>query len=157
MREIRRKDRIMQNEQQLALLNRGIYGVLASSDAEGLPLATPLSYIYLDGALYFHCAMQGHKLDNIAANPAVCFCVVDGVQAVYHNNFTTSYNSVLVHGPATLVENETEKQRALMALCEKYLPQHMDKAEESIGSSFNQTAVVRIDVDCMRGKTKPMP
>ena len=84
------------------LLQQQLHAVLATADETGLPLATPLSYVYLDGAIYFHGAATGHKLQTLAANPRVCFCVVDDVDAVYDNSLSTYYQSALAHGTATV-------------------------------------------------------
>lgn len=152
--EIRRKDRIMTEERGAALLQEAEWGVLASASGEGLPLATPLSFVMIEGTLYFHCALKGHKLDNISAQPRVSFCVVGSTQPIYDGDFTTYYESVVLHGRASLVADGDEKRQALMALCEKYLPAHMDKAPGDIERSNRATAVVRIDIDQMTGKAK---
>ncbi|MDL2219421.1 pyridoxamine 5'-phosphate oxidase family protein [Ruminococcaceae bacterium OttesenSCG-928-O06] len=151
---MRRRDRALPADETLALLQAGEYGILATASAAGLPLATPLSYVLLDGALYFHCAKTGQKLDNLAAQPAVCFCVVGATRPVYDDNFTTLYESVVVHGTAALVQDATEKYRALAALCQKYLPAHMHHAEADIAGSFSVTQVVRIAPEEITGKAK---
>ena len=52
-------------------------GSLATTSYDGSPYITPLNFLYRDGCIYFHCALSGRKLDNIAANPRVCFCVYE--------------------------------------------------------------------------------
>ncbi|NLW78476.1 MAG: pyridoxamine 5'-phosphate oxidase family protein [Ruminococcaceae bacterium] len=149
---LRRADRALAPEAAEALLQTGSYGVLATADAEGLPLATPLNYVLLDGALYFHCAAAGHKMQNLAARPQVCFCVVGEAQPVFHHDFTTRYESVLAFGNASLVEDDGEKTRVLAALCEKYLPTHMAQAPAAIAQSLARTAIVRIEISRVSGK-----
>ena len=152
--DIRRKDRATPKTDALALLQAGEWGVLATADAAGLPLATPLSYVVMDGALWFHCAKQGHKLDNLAANPQVSFCVVGATQPVYDGNFTTCYESAVVHGAAALVQDDDTKAKALRALCQKYLPDAMHHADADIAGSLAATAVVRISMDRVTGKAR---
>ncbi|MGD9559976.1 MAG: pyridoxamine 5'-phosphate oxidase family protein [Oscillospiraceae bacterium] len=154
---MRRKDRALPAADALALLQRGEYGVLASADVAGLPLATPLNYVLMDDALYFHCAPLGHKLSNIGARSDVSFCVVGATRPVYDGDFTTYYESAVVHGAATLVADDDEKRRALLALCQKYLPDDMDKAPASLAKSFGRTAVVRIAISRLTGKAKRPP
>lgn len=152
---MRRKDRALPENEAAALLRGGQWGVLASADAEGVPLGTPLSYVVLDGAVYFHCALEGQKLRNIAAQPRVCFTVVGATQPAYTGgHFTAFYESAMAHGRAAVVADEDERRRALLALCEKYLPQHMDKAGEAITAAFAATCVVRIDLDRLSGKAR---
>ena len=152
--KMRRKDREMPLEEALAILRAGEYGVLAShSDSTG-GYATPLSYILRENALYFHCARKGHKLDNLRQDPRVCFCVVGKTQPIYSENFTTLYESVLVFGAAAFVENKEEKEEILRALCQKYLPDHMDKAADAIVGSLSATQVIRVDISQVTGKAK---
>ena len=68
-REMRRKDRMISEEECLKVLEEAEYGSLATISEDGTPYITPLNFVYTDGALYFHCAKDvGHKLDNIARN-----------------------------------------------------------------------------------------
>lgn len=46
-------------------------------DDGGYPYAVPLSYVYGDRTLYFHCAKSGHKLDAIETYDKVSLCVID--------------------------------------------------------------------------------
>lgn len=155
---MRRKERALPEEDTRALLQRGEWLVLATADAEGIPLATPLSYVMVGGAAYFHCARTGQKLDNLAAQPWVSFTVVDGVRAVYApGNFSTLFESIIAHGTARIVTDDAEKHKALYALCEKYLPENMASAEADIAKSLAVTCVVRIDIDEVTGKGKHAP
>lgn len=153
---MRRKDRLVTKEEATALLEQAEYGVLASASGQGVPLATPLSFVLLDGAIYFHSAMKGHKVDNLAAQNRVCFCVVGPTKPLIDDSgdFTTLYSSVLAHGAAHTVEDAAEKQKALLALCEKYIPGHPDLAQADIDKSGKITRVVRIDIDELSGKAK---
>ena len=70
-------------------------GVLAAAGEDDYPYAVPLSYVYCDFKLYFHCAKEGHKLEAIARNPKVSFCVIDQDQVV-PEKYTTYFRSVIV-------------------------------------------------------------
>ncbi|MDL2220199.1 pyridoxamine 5'-phosphate oxidase family protein [Eubacteriales bacterium OttesenSCG-928-N14] len=158
MREIRRKDRAMNDEaEMLQLLLEGEYGVLSTVGVDGLPYGVPLSYVLNGNAIYFHCAYEGRKIENIAHQPQVSFAVMGMAEAVYTQYFTTYYSSVLVFGTMTLVEEEAEKVQALMMLAEKYLPEYMDRAPGDIAGSLAKTAVYRLDIDSMSGKQKKKP
>ena len=75
--QMRRIKQLLSKEDTEAILHRQTAGVLAVQGDGGYPYAVPLSYVYEKGRLYFHCALQGHKLDAIANNPKVSFCVID--------------------------------------------------------------------------------
>ncbi|MDL2316724.1 pyridoxamine 5'-phosphate oxidase family protein [Desulfovibrio sp. OttesenSCG-928-A18] len=151
---MRRKERRLSPEEAMGVLERGEYGVLALNAEQGFPYAVPLSYVLMNGALYFHSAMDGRKSRALALDRRVCFTVVGAVAPVFDKDFSTYYESAMVFGRATLVRDAEEKLRSLMALAEKYLPEHMDKAEASIRHSFARTAVYRIGIELLSGKSK---
>lgn len=152
-RAIRRKDRVQEEAENFDLLTRAEYGVLALVDGRS-PYAVPLSFVLMDGALYFHCACEGRKADIIADGSEGCFTVVGSTRPVYDGGFSTYYESVMVFGRVTPVDGREEKVRALYALAEKYLPGDMDKAEKDVARSFKRTAVYRIAIGRMTGKAK---
>ena len=41
------------------ILTRSTAGVLALADADGFPYTVPLSYLYQEGKIWFHCARAG--------------------------------------------------------------------------------------------------
>lgn len=153
-REMRRKDRAILPKQAEICLESGEYGVLSTVGADGQPYATPLSFVMIGDALYFHCAQEGQKLDNIAFESRVCFCVVGRTQPVYEQNFSTYFESVIVYGKAGAVTEADEKASVLTALAKKYLPRHMDKAPGDIAKSLGRTAVYKITIEHMTGKAK---
>lgn len=55
-----------------AILSRGTSGVLAVAGDGGYPYAVPLSYVYQEGTLFFHCAKAGHKLDALRRCSKAC-------------------------------------------------------------------------------------
>ena len=62
MRRIRQQLTEEENEQ---ILRRGSSGVLAVLGDGGWPYTVPMNYVWLNGAVYLHCAFAGHKLDAI--------------------------------------------------------------------------------------------
>ena len=153
-RPMRRKDRMLSQEETLAVLERAEYGVMATTNEDGWPYTVPLSYVLYNGIVYFHCALEGQKVDNMARDSRVCFCVATDVQAVFTNDYTTKYESVTVFGHAFKVTDDAEKKGALLALCQKYLPDHLDGAETSIQRSWQRTAVYGIRMEHCTGKAK---
>lgn len=153
-RTMRRKDRQISEEESLDVLRRAEYGVLCTTDGTGLAYGVPLSYALREGTIYFHCARLGRKIDNIRRNPQVSFVVVGETQPVYDDNFSTYFESVMVFGAAREVTDDAEKYTALQALAEKYLPEHMDKADHDIKHSWKRTAVYAVSLDHITGKAK---
>ena len=77
-----------------AILSRGTSGVLAVAGDGGYPYAVPLSYVYQEGTLFFHCAKAGHKLDALRRCSKASFCVIDQDQVV-PPEYTTYFRSVI--------------------------------------------------------------
>ena len=114
--------RLLEPHEMEELLHRALVGHLATLSPEG-PYLVPLHFLYKEGRLYFHCGLQGRKLDHIKADPRVCFQVEEMTAIIPHEqpcSFNTRYSSVLVEGRARLVEDEGEKLALLTELSVKY-------------------------------------
>lgn len=149
---VRRQDRLLTEQQAMDILLRGEYGFLAMASAEG-GYGVPMNYAYEQGVIYLHCAMEGRKLQAIENDCRVTFCVV-GTATPVAEQFTTTYESVLVQGRARIVETDEECRRALMLLVKKFAPQFEAQGVQAIERSLHRTAVVAIEAESISGKTK---
>ena len=149
---MRRKDKTMQDGAIIGLLQNGEYGVLSTVDGNEQPYGVPLNYVLMNNCIYFHCALEGHKLDNLAANRKVSFCVV-GRTKVLPAEFSTEFESVIVFGRASVIEGE-ERYQALNALIEKYSPEFVSEGSAYIEKFDSQTNLVRLEIQHMTGKAK---
>lgn len=152
---VRRQDRIMEPTRALEILVNGEYGFLAvGTSKNGYGYGVPLNFTFdiEKNALFFHCAREGHKIDNLTEHALVSFCVVGKTQVV-PNKFTTLYESVMAFGRAELVVNETEAANALQALIEKYSPEYKASGEKYIQQLIHRTQVVRIDIHHITAKS----
>ncbi|HEX9078992.1 MAG TPA: pyridoxamine 5'-phosphate oxidase family protein [Desulfuromonadaceae bacterium] len=151
-RELRRQERGMDEAEARDLLERGEYGILSTCGPDGQPYGMPLSYCVIDGAIYFHCAVEGRKLENIVAESRVSFCVV-GATEVLPAKFATRYESVIVSGRATEVF-VGEKQRALEGLVAKYSAAFHAEGLRYIAAQDGRTRVFRIGMEAICGKAR---
>ena len=103
-RKMRRQDRLATAEETAEILNEALYGILSTSDNENLPYGVPLSYVYVNGYIYFHCAKEGRKLDNMAQNSHVCFTAVSKAETLA-DKFSVNFRSAVVEGKAEKVED----------------------------------------------------
>lgn len=152
MREMRRNDRQMNQEEAEALLLNGEYGFLAVMGDEEYPYAVPVSYAYENGAIYFHSAKEGHKIDGIRRHSKVSFTVVGNTE-VLPGKFSTKFESVIVFGQAVELEGD-EKRIGLMTLIQKYAPDFMEKGGKYVNHSGKDTIVVKIAIDQITGKAR---
>lgn len=154
---VRRKDRVISEEQALELLRTCWYGVVGTVGEEGQPYGVPVHYVLHKGKIYFHCAKVGHKMDNIAHEPRVSFTVVGRTKPPIEEtveDFYSWFESVIVFGEAVVVEDPEEKWESLFALCEKYRPGQTERSRACTDKKVEHTCLVRIDMAQVTGKAK---
>ncbi|MBP1909230.1 MAG: uncharacterized protein PWQ63_266 [Methanolobus sp.] len=150
-REMRRKKQELSLEDSITILNRVTSGVLAVSGDNDYPYAVPLSFIYDNSRIYFHCAKNGHKLDAIARSEKVSFCVID-YDNVVPEKYTTYFRSVIVFGKAHILDNPEDKMKAIEKLAARYSPNHEEGRKKEIDDQFEQLCLVEIEIEHMAGK-----
>jgi nitroimidazol reductase NimA-like FMN-containing flavoprotein (pyridoxamine 5'-phosphate oxidase superfamily) len=154
-REMRRHERILDESRVRELLLNSEYGVLSTTSVDGGVYGIPMSYVASDGCIYFHCAMIGHKIDNITANPLVSFCVV-GKTEVSPAAFTTAYESVVVSGLIKTVDVVDEKRDALQLLVKKYSRGFETEGDVYIDKAIHKTKILKLTIDSITGKGRQL-
>ena len=135
-----------------AILQAGTSGVLALSGADGQPYAVPLSYVYHEGKVYFHCARAGHKLDLLDQNPKASFCVI-GQDQVVPEKYTTYYRSVILFGTVRRLTAGEEKRAAILALARRYSPDEpAEKVDAEIARYWDALCMLELTPDHITGK-----
>ena len=108
-----------------AILREEAVGYLGLA-MDGRSYVVPLNYAYVEGKIYFHCALTGAKLDMIRANPQVCFTVARQTGRVReHANQAPCHvdsDSVICHGTARIIETPEARQPALDAFNARFSP-----------------------------------
>jgi PPOX class probable F420-dependent enzyme len=120
--------------EQAVFLERQRSGQLATVDPRGQPHAVPICYALLDGLIYTPIdekpktgdPRELRRIRNILANPKVCL-VVDH----YEDDDWSRLQWLQVRGEASLVEDDAERARALIALRARYR-QYRTMALESL-------------------------
>ncbi len=151
---MRRKDRERDREFGLKVIDECEYGTMAIQGEQ--PYCLPLSLVRVGEDLYFHCALEGKKLDLLRKNNAVWVSFV-GENIAAADDFTTYFRSAMVRGTATEVTDKTEKIVALRALCEKLTPNHMPAFDREFARSFAVTGIWKIHMDEITAKEKARP
>ena len=151
-RGVRRKEREMSQEETVELLREGEYGVLSLNGDSVHPYGVPLSYVYLDDSIYFHCATEGHKIEHLSQNNKVSFCVV-GKTKPLPDQFSMKYQSVIVFGQIEEVISE-EKRKALVSFLEKYATENMVKGMKYLEKDEHRAKVFKIAIIHMTGKSR---
>lgn len=145
---MRKKSREMSAEWALDVMRKAPYVTVSFTRPDGTPYGVPLSLANTDDETwYFHCAQEGDKLDALRANPRVWLSATTTCAPYYDSlqgSYTLQFKSAMAHGVAEIVTDDEEKIAALRAICERFLPKHMDGFDASIARSLGRTTVVRI-------------
>ena len=145
---MRKASREMDAAFALEVLDKAPYITVSFTRPDGTPYGVPLSLARTDDkTFYFHCALEGDKLDCIAANPRVALSAVTKCAPTVgpkDGSFTLQYKSAMAVGKAEIVKDRDEKIKALRAICQRFLPKYMDAFNDAIARSLERTAVVKI-------------
>ena len=150
-REIRLKDRAVNDEKAIEIIKKGSYGVLSTIGEDGYPYGVPLNYTYFDNCICFHCAQKGHKLENIDFNKKVSFCVVTRSD-VLGNEFDTDYESAIVFGKATVITDDSEKKDILLSVLNKYSADYLKAGKNYMKKYWDETKVIKMKIEHLTGK-----
>ncbi len=152
MRGMRRIGRKLDYDAARAVLHRAPFGVLSTTCDDGMPYGVPLSFVLTGNSLYFHCATEGQKLDNIRHDCRVCFTAVTDVRPD-PALLTMDYTSAMAFGTAHIVYAEDERRAGFRLLADKYAPELTEQALEAyLKTHAGDAAVVRIEVEYISGK-----
>ncbi len=159
---MRRKHCEITNPAELErILAAATIGRMASIGKDGYPYITPVNFVYDQGCIYFHCALKGEKLDNIARNARVCF-EVDIPLAYIDLDFNPDggvgklhqfYHCVVIRGEARVLPDGGRKIAALNALVAKHEPGRSFAPVEAAMPAYKACAVVEIRPRSMTGKS----
>jgi nitroimidazol reductase NimA-like FMN-containing flavoprotein (pyridoxamine 5'-phosphate oxidase superfamily) len=150
-REMRRNKQKLSKTIAITMLKTATAGVLAVHGDEGYPYAVPVSHVYDDGRLFFHSAVEGHKVDAIRQNAKVSFCVIQQDEVI-PEALTTLYRSVIVFGTAKILTDAKEKQHALECLAHRFSEDYMEKARDEIRNDWDRLIVVEVKIEHITGK-----
>lgn len=148
---MRRSKQELTREECIDILTNQPRGVLALLGDYDYPYALPMSHVYVDGKIYFHGAMKGHKHDAVKKYDKVSYCVMDeGVKN--DDGWSYTFRSVIVFGRIRILTDENEKIDKLTHLGDKFFPSHEDTVDE-ISRLLHKTEVFEITIEHMSGKT----
>jgi nitroimidazol reductase NimA-like FMN-containing flavoprotein (pyridoxamine 5'-phosphate oxidase superfamily) len=129
-------------------------GVLVMSQG-GAPYAVPMNHVYHQGALYFHCAPTGRKLDAIRANPRVCYVVNNDLGAGERKGMGgltchVAWESVIACGAARVLEDPEELSQAFLIFGRRFRPDF-----EVTERALETTRAIVIRVESMTARYEP--
>lgn len=170
---MRRKDREMDRNFALDVIDRADYGSLALVE-NGQPYVIPLSFARYNDFLYFHSATSGRKVELLNKLPYVSISFVGkvevpdlysdrelsdikdkkGIKSIVSRIFTTEYESAIVSGRVIELEDKNEKIKGLRHICQKYTPDKMEYFLDAVDSDLKNVNVYFVKIDEITGKRK---
>lgn len=149
-RKMRRFKQEISEQECIDTLKEQPRGVLAVYGEDGYPYAFPMDYIYMNEKLYFHCAKEGHKLDAIAADNRVSFCVMDdGFRK--DGDWALNIRSIVIFGRVKRIDDADETLKVVRQLGLKYYPT-AESVEEEIRKAIARVQILELSIDHMTGK-----
>ena len=146
---MRRKDREISDLGEIeSIIQRADICRLAFCD-RGKPYVVPLCFGYRRGALYFHSAREGRKLDMIRNNCLVCFEMdIDQELIRSIDRCSMRYRSVIGSGLARIVEERDVMAEALDLIMRHYRQEPFIYSEETLES----TVIIKVEIEELTGK-----
>lgn len=138
----------------LAVVDKCVYAVLSTISEDGLPYGVPLSIVREGEWIYFHSALEGHKIDNLKRGKTISLCCVGEVSEP-EDDFTVVFESAIVFGAASEITGRDEKFQALRLICQRHTPAHMAVFESYTEKLIERTGVWKIHIDEISGKRRP--
>lgn len=172
---MRREDRAMDMEFGLGIIDKSRFGLVSMVDEDGEVYGLPLSIVRDGNFLYFHSSKEGKKVRALEKNPGVSIVFVGDVHVPENYTyeeleemnddpsmavkfissvFTTEFESAIVKGHASLVEEREEKIKAMRIICEKYAPTKMKYFDTAINAGLARTNVYRVEIEDISSKRK---
>ena len=154
--EIKSKEKIKE------FLNQEHVGRIASVDKNGYPQIIPMNFVYLGDSIYMHSHTKGEKLDNIKQNQKVGFEVdreLEFLPSYFEDPQDASladtlYISVVIKGFGQIIDDRSEKTRALNGLMKKYQPEGGYEPIKPDMEVLDEVAIIKVTPETFRGKYK---
>lgn len=148
--KMRRFKQKLSEQECFDVLTHAPRGILAVHGEDGYPYAFPMNYIYKDGKIYFHCAKAGHKIDALASDDKVSFCVMD---EGFHKSGDWALNikSIVIFGCVKKLNTTQETVEIVRQIGQKYHPT-VEYVEEEIRKAGARVQILELSIDHMTGK-----
>ncbi len=155
MHPMRRKDRMIGEDEAYELLKNCEYAVMSTVNAEdGAPYGVPVSHAVSGRFVFVHCALEGQKLDNIKKDPRVCLTCVGHTQ-LDPAAYSTDYECAVMNGRAEVVTDRERKIAALRIICDKFAPmESRESFDRQIQHGIDRTLILKISIDEISGKAR---
>ena len=149
-REMLRKNQALPIEACVEILENEKRGVLSVIGDDGYPYGMPMNHYYKDGMLYFHCGRKGHRIDAIAKNPKVSYCVHDS-GVMRDDGWSYDVKSVIIFGRAEICDDAGTVAEICTELSRRFVSDE-DYIAREVKSALSATVLIRLIPEHISGK-----
>ena len=150
-RPMRRNRQELDTAESVAILENATSGVLGLNGDGGYPYTVPVSHVYKDGKLFFHSAIEGHKVDAIRSDSRCSFCVI-ARDDVKPSEYTTYFRSVIAFGKISIINDLQARMEVLQLLGQRFRPGNHNSLQKEIDNGINHVLVLCMDIEHLSGK-----
>lgn len=124
---------------------------------DGQPYCTPTFFWREGNVLYWHGSSASRMLRNQSEGERVCLTVAHLDSLVLARcgfNHSADYRAVMAFGTARLVTDPAEKERALVAMVDRFFPDRTASLRQSTVQEIKATAVVAMEIEQASAKIR---
>ncbi len=139
-----------------ALLDAGVL-CHVSYVIDGQPYCTPTLYWREGTRLYWHGSSASRMLRNLSEGEPACLTVTQLDSLVLARcgfNHSADYRSVMAFGKARIVEDQAEKEQALVMMVDRFFPGRTAQLRRSEKQEIKATAVIYMDIEKASAKIR---
>jgi len=148
---MRREDReITDKKVMLDIISRAQVCYLGMSK-DNMPYVIPINFGYYENTIYFHCALEGEKIDVLKNNPHVCMVFnVDNklINNIVQDDWTMYYKSVIAYEKVEFIMDIAERQNAINIMFHHYGGKDYPLPEPVLA----KTMFMKVEINSMMGK-----
>lgn len=151
-REMRRQKQQLTNEECKSILKKEWRGVLSLLGDDDYPYGIPMNFYYdeIDNKIYFHSALNGHKIDAINKHGKASFCVYKQT-GQKENHWSLNFDSVIAFGRISIVKDRKIAEEKVRKFAQKYFPP-TDSVDKEMSESFHHCECLELAIEHMTGK-----
>lgn len=124
---------------------------------DGQPYCTPTLFWRDGGRLYWHGSSASRMLRNLSEGEPACLTVTHLDSLVLARcgfNHSADYRAVMAFGRARLIEEQAEKERALVMMVDRLFPERTAQLRQSSKQEIRATAVIYMDIEKASAKIR---
>jgi uncharacterized protein len=121
------------------------------------PYCTPTLFWREGSRLYWHGSSASRMLKNLSEGQSACLTVTHFDSLVLARcgfNHSADYRAVMAFGQARLLEEQAEKERALVMMVDRFFPHRTAQLRASDKQEIKATSVVYMDIEKASAKIR---